>query len=96
MSITILTPLYNGVDFLEETVRSILVQTYTDWLMYIGVNGHGETGGDVAMKAREIASLDLSGRIHVFIQPPPICNKSISLNDLVRLQNSLHRISPVV
>ena len=83
-TVTILTALYNGVEFLEETVRSVLAQTYTDWLMYIGVNGHGETGGDVAMKARDIASLDLSGRIHVFVQPPPICNKSISLNDLVR------------
>ena len=84
MSVTILTALYNGVEFLEETVRSVLAQTYTDWLMYIGVNGHGETGGDVAMKAREIAALDLSGRIQVFVQPPPICNKSMSLNDLVR------------
>lgn len=84
MTVTILTALYNGVEFLEETVRSVLAQTYTDWRMIIGVNGHGETGGDVAMRAREIASLDLSGRIHVFVQPPPICNKSMSLNDLVR------------
>jgi glycosyltransferase involved in cell wall biosynthesis len=84
MTVTILTALYNGVEFLEETVRSVLAQTYTDWRMIIGVNGHGETGGDVAMKAREIAALDLSGRIHIFVQPPPICNKSASLNDLAQ------------
>lgn len=83
MSVTILTALYNGVEFLEETVRSVLAQTYTDWRMIIGVNGHGATGGEVAVRAREIAALDPSGRIEVFVQPPPICNKSMSLNDLV-------------
>jgi glycosyltransferase involved in cell wall biosynthesis len=88
MSVTILTALYNGVEFLEETVRSVLAQTFTDWRMIIGVNGHGETGGDVAVRAREIAALDPSGRIEVFVQPPPICNKSMSLNDLVRRTTS--------
>jgi glycosyltransferase involved in cell wall biosynthesis len=83
-TITILTALYNGIEFLEETVHSVLSQTYPDWVMLIGVNGHGSTGGDVAVKARNIAALDVSGRIHVFVQPPPICNKSMSLNDLVR------------
>jgi glycosyltransferase involved in cell wall biosynthesis len=82
-TITILTALYNGIEFLEETVRSVIAQTYEDWIMLIGVNGHGPTGGDVAVKAREIAALDLKGRIQVFVQPPPICNKSMSLNDLV-------------
>jgi glycosyltransferase involved in cell wall biosynthesis len=82
-TITILTALYNGIEFLEETVNSVLAQTYTDWIMFIGVNGHGSTGGAVAERAREIASLDCSGRIHVFVQPPPITNKSKSLNDLI-------------
>lgn len=84
MSITILTALYNGIEFLEDTVRSVIAQTDTDWVMYIGVNGHGETGGEVAEKARIIATSDIHRRIHVFVQPPEINNKSKSLNDLVK------------
>jgi glycosyltransferase involved in cell wall biosynthesis len=84
MSITILTALYNGVEFLEETVRSVIAQKDMDWKMYIGVNGHGETGGEVAEKAHKIAAFDNDRRIHVFVQPPEINNKSKSLNDLVK------------
>ena len=39
--ISILLPLYNGENFLEETIGSIKKQTYQDWILYIGVNGHG-------------------------------------------------------
>ena len=84
MSTSILVPIFNGIEFLEEAIQSVLNQTFTDWVLYIGVNGHGESGGDVAIRARQIAELDTKGRIHVYIQPPPICNKSKSLNDLVR------------
>lgn len=31
MKISIITPVYNAEEFLHETYRSILAQTYTDW-----------------------------------------------------------------
>ena len=78
-SVTILTPLYNGVEFLEECVTSVIQQSYTDWEMLIAVNGHGLDGGEVAIQARRLAARD--PRIRVIVQPPPICSKVQSLND---------------
>ena len=37
--ITIIIPLYNGLEFLEETLNSVKQQTYTNWSVHIGVNG---------------------------------------------------------
>ena len=37
---SILIPLYNGIEFLEETLESIKNQTFKDYEILIGVNGH--------------------------------------------------------
>lgn len=37
--ISILIPLYNGIEFLKESLTSIKKQTYTKWEVIIGVNG---------------------------------------------------------
>ncbi len=66
-TITILTSLYKGIEFLEEIVNSVLAQTYTDWIIFIGVKGHDSTGGAVVEHAREIVNQYCSGRIHVFV-----------------------------
>ena len=38
--ITILIPLYNGSEFLKDSLTSILNQTYKKWELIIGINGH--------------------------------------------------------
>jgi glycosyltransferase involved in cell wall biosynthesis len=38
--ISILMPIYNGIEFIEESISSILNQTYTSWELIIGINGH--------------------------------------------------------
>ena len=38
--ISIIMPLYNGLEFLDESVNSIINQTYIDWQLIIGINGH--------------------------------------------------------
>jgi glycosyltransferase involved in cell wall biosynthesis len=40
--ISVLIPIYNGIEFIEESVSSVLNQTYKDWELLIGVNGHPE------------------------------------------------------
>ena len=85
--ISILTPVYNGVEFLEECLTSVCNQTYTDWDMWIGVNGHGPDGGEVLATVRRIVSavpLEVRNRIHVRLQPPPLKGKVESLNDLMQ------------
>jgi glycosyltransferase involved in cell wall biosynthesis len=80
-TISVIIPLYNGVEYLEECVRSVITQTFTSWEILIGINGHGYDGGEVAPIARKIAELD--SRIKVFIQPPPLSGKIESSHDLV-------------
>jgi glycosyltransferase involved in cell wall biosynthesis len=82
--IHIIIPLYNGIEFLEETLRSVVAQTYTHWKATIGINGHGATGGDVYIQAAGIVTAISDSRISIFVQPSHIDNKSKSLNDLVR------------
>ena len=40
MFISILIPLYNGIEFLIESVDSVKKQTYPHWEIIIGINGH--------------------------------------------------------
>jgi len=81
--ISILIPVYNGIEYLEECITSVIVQTYTDWDVWIGINGHGSDGGIVASIASIIAQKD--PRIHVIVQGPPLKGKVESLNHLVSL-----------
>ena len=38
--ISILMPIYNGIEYINESVRSIQMQTYKEWELIIGINGH--------------------------------------------------------
>ena len=38
--ITILMPIYNGIEFINESVNSIINQSYDKWELIIGINGH--------------------------------------------------------
>jgi glycosyltransferase involved in cell wall biosynthesis len=73
--ISILTPVYNGVEFLEQCIRSVRSQTFIDWDMWIGINGHGPDGGAVAYIAQ-------------VVQGPPLKGKVESLNHLLSLTSA--------
>ena len=79
-SVSILTPVHNGVEFLTECVLSVISQTFTRWEMWIGVNGHGDDGGDVGTLVVALSALD--SRIRVVIQPSTVVGKVAALNDL--------------
>jgi len=38
--VAILMPIYNGVEYFEESFTSVLLQTRKDWQLWIGINGH--------------------------------------------------------
>lgn len=38
--ISILIPIYNGIEFLEESINSVLQQTTNSWEILIGINGY--------------------------------------------------------
>src|SRR5690349_12378014 len=41
--ISILMPLFNGEEFLDDSISSIIHQTCRNWELLIGINGHTET-----------------------------------------------------
>lgn len=54
--ISVIVPLYNGIEFLPQAVASVVNQTHTIWELIIGVNGH-PPDSDVEKKANEIKNM---------------------------------------
>ena len=89
--VSILTPLYNGVEFLEECAMSVCLQncnyetTHFAWEWWIGVNGHGN-GGETLRAAQEIQNKCKASigdcTIHV-VNLPHVKGKVEALNALV-------------
>jgi hypothetical protein len=52
---SVLIPLYNGIEFLGETINSIKEQTYKDYEVLIGVNGHSPNS-EVYRQAKQYES----------------------------------------
>lgn len=77
--ISILMPIYNGIEYINESVSSVLDQTNGDWELIIGINGHppGSTVYNVAKNYE-----DLDNRIHVY-DMPEIRGKSNALNAML-------------
>lgn len=76
--ITILVPIYNGIEFIEECINSIKSQTYKEWEIIIGVNGHSKNSNIYniakAYQGENIKVLDLFS----------ITGKSNSLNEMLK------------
>ena len=86
--ITIVIPLYNGIEFLEEALQSVKRQSYNDWVGLIGVNGHGQSGEPVFSKAKEIVQLlGLSNRFSV-INLPDVRGAANAINHLVGMSTT--------
>lgn len=82
--ISILMPIYNGIEYIDESVGSIISQTYTEWELLIGINGHPENS-DVYKKAKEYQEKDKRIKVYDY---PQIKSKSHTLNEMVLLCSS--------
>lgn len=81
--ISILIPIYNGVEFIEESVSSVLNQTYDKWELLIGINGHPQNS-DVYKIAKEYENKSNKIKVYDFYT---IKGKSNTLNEMVPLCN---------
>ena len=81
--ISILMPIYNGIEFINDSVGSILNQTYTKWELIIGINGHNQDS-DVYKRAKEYENK--SNKIKVY-DLYTIKGKSNALNEMIKLCN---------
>jgi len=86
--VTVLIPLYNGIEFLPISLGSVCQQTFKDWRVLIGINGHEPNSG-VCQKARTLAKALIekyklsSHKIQVIDLPQTIKGKPAALNSLV-------------
>jgi teichuronic acid biosynthesis glycosyltransferase TuaG len=81
--ISILIPIYNGIEFIEESVGSVLTQTFGNWELIIGVNGH-EKNSDVYKTAK--LQEEKSNKIRVF-DFYEINGKANTLNVMIKYCN---------
>lgn len=79
-------PIYNGIEFIEDSVNSILNQTYNNWELIIGVNGHPQNS-DVYEVAKKYENVYGSTKIRVF-DLYMLKGKSNALNFMLRYCNN--------
>lgn len=77
-------PIYNGIEFIEESISSILNQTYDQWEVIIAVNGHMENS-DIYRIAKEYEKKNdkALGKIRVY-DFYKIKGKSNTLNEMIQ------------
>lgn len=73
-------PIYNGIEFIHQSVHSILYQTMDEWELIIGINGH-EPNSEVYQTAMNFEYV--SDRIRV-LELYPIKGKAEALNEMVK------------
>jgi len=78
--ISILIPIYNGIEFIEESVSSVLSQTYDKWELLIGVNGHPKDS-EVYKIAKKYEEKSKKIRVFDFHE---IKGKSNTLNEMIK------------
>jgi len=78
--ISILLPIYNGIEFINESVPTIIYQTYNNWELIIGINGHPKDS-EVYKEAKKWQKRD--HRIKV-LDLYTIKGKSIALNKMIK------------
>ena len=81
--ISILIPIYNGIEFIEESVSSVLNQTYEKWELIIGINGHPKNS-DVYKIAKEYEKKSNKVKVIDFYT---IKGKSNTLNEMIKYCN---------
>lgn len=82
--ITIFIPLYNGVEFLEESLVSVVNQTYTKWQLIIGINGHND---DIEFKYNIddiVKKYNDNNKYDIFVKNYNTVGKSNTLNEMVK------------
>jgi glycosyltransferase involved in cell wall biosynthesis len=81
--ISILMPIYNGIEFIDESVSSILNQTFEEWELIIGVNGHPPMS-EVYLAAKQYELMNSKIRV---LDLSDIKGKSNALNVMVQYCN---------
>jgi glycosyltransferase involved in cell wall biosynthesis len=80
--ISILMPIYNGIEFLEQSLLSIIKQTYKNWELIIGINSI-PINSNVHLKAIEICK-NYNSQYDIFVNYYDTNGKPSTLNKMVK------------
>ena len=73
-------PIYNGIEFIDESVSSVLNQTYTHWELILGINGHPQNS-EVYQIAKKYEEKNENIKVIDFFH---LKGKSVTLNEMVK------------
>tara|TARA_B110000285_G_C15088600_1_gene597688 strand:- start:898 stop:1536 length:639 start_codon:yes stop_codon:yes gene_type:complete len=73
-------PIYNGIEFIDESVSTILYQTFKEWELIIGINGH-PINSSVFLTAKEYEKKDSRIKVIDFYS---IKGKPDTLNEMIK------------
>jgi teichuronic acid biosynthesis glycosyltransferase TuaG len=99
--VSILIPIYNGIEFIHDSLGSVFNQTYKTWEVVIGVNGHPENSNvyKQAVEAANIYNFKLKENLqknvgetetysHIRVYDfPNLSNKADTLNEMLKYCN---------
>ena len=78
--ISVLLPIFNGFEFIGESVPTVLYQTYKDWELIIGINGHPKDS-DIYKEAKKWEEKDPRIKVYDFYETK---GKSETLNEMIK------------
>ena len=78
--ISILIPIYNGIEFINDSIQSVLLQSYSEWELLIGINGH-PINSEIYQIAKNYETHDNRIKVFDFYN---IKGKSNALNKLIK------------
>lgn len=84
--ITILMPIYNGFEFINDSLNSIINQTYDKWELIIGINGHDQ-GSQIYQQAKQYENINKNIQV---LDLYLINGKSEALNEMVKFAKYDH------
>jgi glycosyltransferase involved in cell wall biosynthesis len=77
--ISILMPIYNGIEYINDSVQSVLDQTFQDWELIVAVNGHPQNS-IVFQIAKDYENIDNRIRVYDF---HTVKGKANTLNEMI-------------
>jgi glycosyltransferase involved in cell wall biosynthesis len=81
--ISVLIPLYNGIEYLEQSAGSVIKQTYKSWQLIVGINGYA-LNSEIEQQAKTIIeNLDPDKKYDVLVKHYDTQGKPNTMNAMV-------------
>lgn len=80
--ISIIIPIYNGIEFIEGSVGSVINQSYTEWELLLGVNGHPQDS-EIFKIAKSYESRCEPGKVRAY-DFYTLKGKSNTINEMIK------------